>query len=56
MMLKYSLGQPEASDLIETAVAQVLTQARTPDIYVEGMKKVSCSEMGDMVAELIRNA
>ena len=56
MMLKYSLGQPEASDLIETAVAQVLTQARTPDIYVEGMKKVSCSEMGDLVAELIRNA
>lgn len=56
MMLKYSLGQPQASDMIETAVAQVLTQARTPDIYVEGMKKVTCSEMGDLVAELIRNA
>ena len=56
MMLKYSLGQPQASDMIETAVAQVLTQARTPDIYVEGMRKVTCSEMGDLVAELIRNA
>ena len=56
MMLKYSLGQPQASDMIETAVTQVLTQARTPDIYVEGMRKVTCSEMGDLVAELIRNA
>ena len=56
MMLKYSLGQPQASNMIETAVTQVLTQARTPDIYVEGMKKVTCSEMGDLVAELIRNA
>lgn len=54
MMLKYSLAQPEASDLIEKAVADVLTEARTPDIYVEGFKKVTCSEMGDLVCAKIK--
>ncbi len=53
MMLKYSLGQPEASDLIEKAVAGVLDEVRTPDIWVDGFKKVSCSEMGDYVREKI---
>lgn len=55
MMLKYSLGQPKASELIENAVASVLTEARTPDIYVEGFKKVTCSEMGDLVCAKILN-
>lgn len=54
MMLKYSLAQPEASDIIEKAVAEVLTEARTPDIYVEGFKKVTCSEMGDLVCAKIK--
>lgn len=54
MMLKYSLGQPEAADLIEKAVAAVLDEARTPDIYVEGFRKVSCSEMGDLVCAKIQ--
>ena len=54
MMLKYSLGQPEASDMIEKAVAEVLNEVRTPDIYVEGFRKVSCSEMGDAVCERIK--
>ncbi len=54
MMLKYSLGQPDASELIEKAVAEVLTEARTPDIYVEGFQKVSCSEMGDLVCAKIK--
>lgn len=55
MMLKYSLGQPKASELIENAVASVITEARTPDIYVEGFKKVTCSEMGDLVCAKILN-
>ena len=53
MMLKYSLEQPEAAKAIDDAVAKALTMARTPDIWVEGMKKVSCSEMGDLVCSLL---
>ena len=55
MMLRYSLGQPEAAAAIEEAVAKVLENYRTPDIYEEGMKKVGCEEMGDLVcAQLLR--
>ena len=53
MMLKYSLDQPEAAKAIEDAVSKALTQARTVDIYTEGMKKVSCEEMGDLVCGLL---
>lgn len=53
MMLKYSLDQPEASEAIEKAVSKVLKVARTPDIYVEGLRKVSCDEMGDLVCEAL---
>ena len=49
MMLRYSLGQPEAAAAIEEAVAKVLENYRTPDIYEEGKKKVGCEEMGDLV-------
>ena len=49
MMLRYSLNQPEAAVAIEDAVAKVLETNRTPDIYEEGMNKVSCEEMGDLV-------
>ena len=45
MMLKYSLEQPEAAQAIDDAVAKALTLARTPDIWVEGMDKVSCTQM-----------
>ncbi|MBQ1615934.1 MAG: hypothetical protein II086_01625 [Ruminococcus sp.] len=34
---------------METAVAKVLETNRTPDIYEEGMNKVSCEQMGDLV-------
>ena len=49
MMLRYSLGQSEAAEAIEAAVAEVLKTNRTPDIYEEGMTKVTCEEMGDLV-------
>ncbi len=53
MMLRYSLNQPEAAEAIEAAVSKVLLNNRTPDIYEDGMNKVSCEEMGDLVcAEL----
>lgn len=53
MMLKHSLDQPEAADAIENAVAKALEEYRTPDIYTEGTKKVSCKEMGDIVCSLL---
>ena len=49
MMLRYSLAQPEAAEAIEAAVAKVLENNRTPDIYEEGMNKVTCEQMGDLV-------
>ena len=53
MMLRYSLSQPEAAQAIETAVAKVLEENRTPDIYEDGMNKVSCEQMGDLVCEAL---
>lgn len=53
MMLRYSLDEPKAAEAIENAVAETLKTTRTPDIYTDGTKKVSTSEMGDIVASLI---
>jgi 3-isopropylmalate dehydrogenase len=50
MMLRYSLDEAAMADRIEQAVEKVLDQGlRTADIFSEGMKKVSTSEMGDAV-------
>jgi len=50
MMLRYSLDESAMADRIEQAVNKVLDQnLRTADIYSDGMKKVSTSEMGDAV-------
>lgn len=50
MMLRYSLAQTEAADVIEDAVSKVLDQGfRTADIFSEGTTKVSTKEMGDAV-------
>lgn len=50
MMLRYSLGREDLAVKIEQAVSNVLDQGlRTGDIYSDGMKRVSCSEMGDAV-------
>lgn len=52
MMLRYSLNQNEAADAMEAAVDAVMEQGyRTPDLYAEGLKKVSTSEMGHLVAK-----
>lgn len=53
MMLRYTFGESTAADAIEKAVDTALTQARTPDIYEDGFKKVTTSEMGDLVASLL---
>ncbi len=55
MMLKYSFGLHAESEAIEKAISSVLDQGyRTGDIMSEGMKKVSCSEMGDLVVANIK--
>ena len=51
MMLRYSLGEAEAADAIEAAVSRALEKGRTADICTEGMKLVSCAEMGALVCE-----
>ena len=54
MMLRYSFDMAKEADAIEEAVNAVLDQGyRTGDILQEGCKKVSCSEMGDLVAAQI---
>ncbi len=56
MMLRYSLGEGEAAQAVEDAVDQVLQEARTPDIVGEsGVRVVGCREMGDLVADRVRN-
>ena len=54
MMLKYSFGLLEESKSIDDAINKVLDEGfRTGDIMAEGMTQVTCSEMGDLVAERI---
>ena len=51
MMLRYSLNQEAVAIRIEAAVSKVLDQGlRTADIWSEGTKKVTTSEMGNAVA------
>lgn len=50
MMLRYSFDMAEEADAVEEAVNKVLDAGyRTGDIMSEGMKLVSCSEMGDLI-------
>lgn len=54
MMLRYSFDMGDEADAIEKAVDDVLAEGyRTGDIMSEGMKCVSCTEMGDLVAAKI---
>lgn len=54
MMLKYSFDLNEEAAAVEQAIHRVLDDGyRTVDIMSEGMKKVSCSEMGNLVANNI---
>jgi len=54
MMLRYSMNLDKEADAVENAVMIVLeNNYRTYDIMSEGMKKVSTSEMGDLIAEQI---
>jgi 3-isopropylmalate dehydrogenase len=51
MMLRYSFDMPDEADAIENAVNKALDDGyRTADIYKEGFTKVTCSEMGSIIA------
>ena len=55
MMLRYSFGETELALKIDKAVENVLSSGlRTADIYVDGTKKVSTSEMGDAVVAALQ--
>lgn len=54
MMLEFSFNLYDLARGVEKAVAKTLAEGyRTGDIYSEGTTKVSCSKMGDLVAEKI---
>ena len=54
MMLRYSFDLDKEADAVENAVKQVLKEGyRTGDIMSKGCTRVSCSEMGDLLAERI---
>ena len=54
MMLRYSFDMSEEANDIENAVNKALDEGyRTGDIYKDGMKKVGCSEMGNIIASYI---
>ena len=57
MMLRFSLGQPEAAARIEAGVQSVLQQGlRTADIWSAGTRKVGTREMGDAVVAAVAAA
>jgi len=50
LMLRYSLGQPQAAGRIERAVSEVLQSGlRTADIYTPGTRKAGTAEIGAAV-------
>ena len=52
MMFRYTLGDLATAERIDDAVKKVIALGyRTGDIWTEGTKKVSCSEMGDAVVK-----
>lgn len=51
MMLRYSFDLDEEADAVENAVKKVLKDGyRTIDIMSDGMKQVSTTQMGDLIA------
>lgn len=55
MMLRYSFDLDKEAQAVENAVKEVLKEGcRTGDIMSEGCKQVTCTEMGDLLAEKIK--
>jgi 3-isopropylmalate dehydrogenase len=57
MALRYSFGLGEAADLVDKAVAQVLTDGlRTPDLGTGGVANTDTAGMGDAVVAVLQRA
>jgi len=57
MLLRYSVGQPEAADRVEAAVKKVLAQGlRTADIAEAGKPVIGLEAMGDAVVAALASA
>lgn len=57
MLLRYSLNLDNEAIVIEKAVSKVIEEGyRTPDIMEAGSKPVGTVEMGDLVANYIKNS
>jgi 3-isopropylmalate dehydrogenase len=55
MMFRYTFSDEKNANKIESAVKEALSQGfRTADIYSNGDKKVSCSEMGEAVIAALK--
>jgi len=55
MMMRFSFNMEEAATAIEEAVEKVLNRGlRTPDIHQPGTEKVTCSEMGSAIADVLK--
>jgi 3-isopropylmalate dehydrogenase len=55
MMLRFSLAEPQAAELIERAVKSVLEAGlRTGDIFSTGCTRVNTQEMGDAVVKALK--
>ena len=54
MMLRYSFDLDKEADVVEAAVKSVIADGyRTVDIMADGMKQVSTTQMGDLIAERV---
>ena len=54
MMLRYSFDMNDEADAVDNAVRQTIRDGyRTGDIMSDGMKLLSCTEMGSKIAEYI---
>ena len=54
MLLRHSLGEVDAADIVDAAVRKVIASGlRTGDIWSEGTTRVGTSAMGDAIASAI---
>ncbi len=56
LMMKHSLGEHKASEIIENAVIKALDEARTADIKAENLPIIGTVEMGALVEKHIMEA
>jgi 3-isopropylmalate dehydrogenase len=54
MMCELSFGMPQVARAIEEAVAQVLAEARTPDIADDALKTVGSRDMAERIAAALQ--